>query len=168
VVFLSVPELGVITRAAHPAGRPPGKPPAPQAFMAFRKADAAAPVGRACGRLLPWPPPPPPPKPPPWPNPGGGVTPCFFRHWLKEVLRAGPDEPADAGDGEVLLAAHPAVTVAASATDPRPASQPRRRDECSNRLVNGSSLGLRWTPSGQGGPPSGTGCPHLQSRACGL
>ena len=76
--------------AAHPAVRPPGKPVAPQAFMASRNADAAAPVGRACGWPLPWPPPPP--KPPPWPNPAGGVTPCFLRHWLKEALRAGPDE----------------------------------------------------------------------------
>jgi hypothetical protein len=118
-----------MTRAARPAGPPPGKPVAPQAFMALRNADAAAPVGRACGRLLPWPPPPPPPMPPPAPNPAGGVTPCFFRHWLKEALRAGADEPDDAGDGVVLLAAHPAVRVAASAADPRTGSQPRRRCE---------------------------------------
>jgi hypothetical protein len=70
-----------------------------------------------------------------------------LRHWVKEALRADPDELEDAGEGDVLLAAHPAVRLAASAADPRTGSQPRWRDECWNRLVNVFSLGSRRTPS---------------------
>jgi len=130
-----------MTCAAHPAAPPPGNPRAPHAFMALRNADAAAPVGRACGWPLAWPPPGPP-GPPPGPNPGGGVTPCCFRHWLKEVLRADPDEAEDAGAGAALLVPHPAVTVAASRTGPSTGSQARRRAGWQNTLINGFLPGV--------------------------
>ena len=52
--------LGSAARQPGSAGRvaaarnpPPGNPPPPQAFIALRNADAADPVGRACGWPLP-------------------------------------------------------------------------------------------------------------------
>jgi len=145
---------GPLGPVAQPAGWPPGNPLAPHAFIALRNAAAAAPVGLVCG----WPLARPPPGALPGPNPGGGVTPCCFRHWLNEAPRA-PGDPEDAGDGAALLAAHPAVTVAASRTGPRTGSQARRPAGRWNTLINAVSLGSRRVPARGTGRRAGPDAP---------
>ena len=86
----------------------------PQAWTAWRNADAAEPVGCGCGA----------PPPPGWPF-GRGLIPCFSRHCRNAELCDGA-EPRDGPEFDVLADCepHPASATAAAraaaarATDP--------------------------------------------------